>query len=135
MQRRRARSVGYMVQRPRRNELTSVGPTGTRFWWEISDIVGDTRCLLAISANCPYFSAQGMRRVGDTHHLRIRQRVERDFNVVARQHASSLVNLGEDVRVDVRQLAQDADALRILPYEIHGRSVPPLTRPVGESFL
>jgi len=70
--------------------------------------------------------------VGSTHHVKIRQRVEGDLDVVARQHASSLVDLGKDVRVEDGQFAQDADALRILPYEIHRRSVPPLTRPVGE---
>ena len=96
-------------------------------------MMGDTRCRLVISANCSQVSVHGRRRAGNAYHVGIRQRVEGDFDVVACQHASPLVDLGEDVRVDVRQFAQDADALGVLPYEIHGRSVPPLTRPVGES--
>ena len=96
-------------------------------------MVGDTRCRLAISANCSQLSVHGRGRTGNTYHVGICQRVEGDLDVVACQHASSLVDLGEDVRVDVGQFAQDADALRVLPYEIHGRSVPPFTKLVGES--
>ena len=42
-----------------------------------------------------------MGEAGNTDHFRIRQGIEGDLDVVSCKHASSLVNLGEDVRVDV----------------------------------
>lgn len=42
-----------------------------------------------------------MEEADNTDHIRIRQGIEGDLDVVSRQHASSLVDLGEDMRVDV----------------------------------